>query len=116
MEKNEQVTSWLTDLPQELQVVASEIRDLIFQTAPELEEQFKWKMPNYALNGQLVMYLQSGKNHLNVGFQQGFQLASLDVQHQLQGTGPQMRHLVVEPGQTMPTTLIQQFITEKVAP
>ena len=61
-----------------LQSIMLFIRQLIFETIPEVEEKFKWKLPFYYVNGDGICYLNVLKNthFVDLGFIHGFKLSN----------------------------------------
>lgn len=93
--KIEEVNQYIAELPDDIQDITSHLREIILHTSSELEEEYKWSMPNYSYKG-LVCYLQASKKHVNLGFQKGNELKEYDFQGLLQGTGKTMRHIRIK--------------------
>ena len=74
---------WQTD-------VATRVRAIVINVAPEAKESIKWAQPVYELNGSFA-YMKAFKNSVNFGFWRGIDLD--DPQGLLQGTGEKMRHV-----------------------
>ncbi|WP_078382219.1 DUF1801 domain-containing protein [Sutcliffiella halmapala] len=91
--KKLEVTDLIEKLPEHIQEITLNLRNIIFEASPELVEEIKWSKPSYAQSG-LVCYLAPAKNHVNLGFYQGSELN--DTEGVLQGTGKQMRHIQVK--------------------
>jgi hypothetical protein len=90
--KINEVDQYVMNLPNEIQEITNSLREIILHSSPELQEEYKWSMPNYSYNG-LVCYLQASKKHVNLGFQKGNELEEKDKHNLLQGTGKNMRHI-----------------------
>ncbi len=86
-ELNEKLTHIIAKYLPDIQVVLLSLRDIILNVSPELNEEFKWSMPNYSYKGKLICYLQAGQNHVNLGFHKGKELEKADAAHLLQGSG-----------------------------
>lgn len=85
-----QVDEWIEGLDEPVQEIAKNLRTLVFEAYPEIEEHIKWSKPSYSKEG-LVCYLQTAKNHVNFGFYRGTELE--DRNGILEGDGKKMRHV-----------------------
>ncbi|WP_234447102.1 DUF1801 domain-containing protein [Virgibacillus salexigens] len=87
-----EVDQLIDDLPDNIQTITITLRKMILEASPKLVEVWKWSMPNYMYNG-LVCYIQTAKEHVNLGFHKGNELQ--DKYHLLQGTGKTMRSIKI---------------------
>ena len=90
-----EVDQYIANLPEDIQEITDSLRKIILNVSPELEEEYKWSMPNYSYKG-LACYLQASKKHVNLGFQKGNELEEKDIHNLLQGTGKTMRHIRIK--------------------
>lgn len=88
--KDPQVDEFIEQLENPVQDIVSELRTLVFEAYPEMDEGFKWDKPSYAKEG-LVCYMQTAKGHVNFGFYRGAELR--DESNLLEGDGKKMRHV-----------------------
>lgn len=72
--------------------IIAELRMLIKESSPEIEEAVKWAQPVFSLNGPMI-FVKAHKKHVNFGFWRGVQLS--DPKGLLEGTGEKMRHVKV---------------------
>lgn len=70
--------------------VASRVRQIVLEAAPDAVESIKWAQPVYETNGPFC-YMKAFKNSLNLGFWRGVELE--DPKGLLEGTGEKMRHV-----------------------
>ena len=70
--------------------VASKVRQIVLEAAPDAVESIKWAQPVYETNGPFC-YMKAFKNSVNLGFWRGVELE--DPKGLLQGTGEKMRHV-----------------------
>jgi hypothetical protein len=108
------VDQYIIDLPENIQDIAVALREIILDSFPELIEEFKWSMPNYSYKG-LVCYLQTSKNHVNLGFHKGNELLEKDPNQFLQGTGKTMRHIRITKIEDIQPEAYKSLIQEAVA-
>lgn len=92
IKKTETVEEWLERLPSKQSEILVELRQLIQEDAPQLEEHVKWSSPWYVGNGN-VIYLACQKSYATFGVCQGAHLDNPDGL--LEGTGKDMRHVKV---------------------
>ena len=90
-----EVDQYIANLPEDIQEITDSLRKIILNVSSELEEEYKWSMPNYSYKG-LACYLQASSKHVNLGFQKGNELEEKDIHNLLQGTGKTMRHIRVK--------------------
>lgn len=90
-----EVDQYISNLPDDVQAITDSLREIILNSSPKLEEEYKWSMPNYSYKG-LACYLQASKKHVNLGFQKGNELEGKDIHNLLQGTGKTMRHIRIK--------------------
>lgn len=88
---NTQVTEYINNAPAEQKEIMEIIRLLIHQNAMSITEEFKWSRPIFKSSKDFA-YLQSNKNHVNLGFYRGFEKLN-DPAGLLEGTGKTMRHI-----------------------
>jgi len=111
---DEKVDQFIGDLPHDIKNITSALREIILNASPELKEEFKWSMPNYSHNG-FVCYLQTSKNHVNLGFHKGNELQDKDKNNLLQGTGKTMRHIRIKRKEDIQLETFTSLIQEAVA-
>jgi hypothetical protein len=70
--------------------VATRLRQIVLEAAPDAEESIKWAQPVYESNGPFC-YMKAFKNSVNFGFWRGVELE--DPKGLLQGSGKKMRHV-----------------------
>ncbi|MFM1947563.1 MAG: hypothetical protein RL207_1846 [Bacteroidota bacterium] len=65
--------------------ILQEMRSIIQEAHPELEETWKWSFPNYTFNGKIICSFSAFKNHCSFGFWLGAQMS--DPHHILEQVG-----------------------------
>lgn len=61
--KPENIDQYISEFPEEIQVILEEIRTTIQNAAPKAIEKISYAMPSFYLNGNLV-YFAAFKNHI----------------------------------------------------
>lgn len=112
--QKEEVNHYISNLPDDIQQLTQSLRTLILETDSNLEEEYKWSMPNYSYKG-LVCYLQASKQHVNLGFHKGNELKKDDIAHLLQGSGKTMRHIRVKQMEDIQTQAFQDLIIQAIS-
>jgi hypothetical protein len=86
---------WFDALPEEWQERAQEVREILLDAAPNMKEEWKYKLPFYC-NGRWMCYFSLQKSRLILGFVEG---AHLSDPHGLFATTDhkQIRHVIFEP-------------------
>lgn len=105
------VDAFIGKLEPPIQGVAMTLRQLIRETAPEVQETIKWGMPCYEYNG-LLCSINPAKAYVNL---QIFRSAELtDPDGLLEGTGKAMRHVKVRSTDSMPSQGIRALLKEAI--
>ena len=90
--KNKEVDKIIAKLDPSFTEIVGTLRDLIFETEPEIEEKIKWKQPVYSLNSD-VCYIAIFKKHIDFGFFKGAKLK--DPDGVLEGSGSHLRYVKI---------------------
>ena len=88
---NELVTNYIKDAPHPQRAIMETIRKLIHESIENVVEEYKWSRPVFKKNRDFA-YLQTNKNHVNLGFYSHFEKLN-DPDQILQGSGKTMRHI-----------------------
>lgn len=89
---NQEVSSFIENSAENHKEVLSELRKLIFSIVPNVNEQYKWSRPVYAV-GKDFCYLKTTKKHVTLGF---FEFNKVKTNsHLIEGTGKAMRHVKI---------------------
>jgi hypothetical protein len=86
------VDRWFDALNSPMAPVARSVRAFVRSTAPSLTESLKWGQPCFS-NEAKVVYVAAFREHVNLGFYRGAELA--DPERLLEGTGKGLRHVKV---------------------
>jgi len=84
------VKEYIEKQPSLQKQICLKVRDIIFQTIPETNEDLKWGTPVYC--GHKI-YIGSFKKQVNLGFQ--IEGLSEEEITELEGTGKTMRHIKI---------------------
>lgn len=90
--KNPAVDSYIETAPEYAQPILNHFRELIHNAFPEIEEQIKWQMPSFELEGKIVCSFAAFKKHSVLRFWNGDRMQ--DPTGLLQPVGKStMRHI-----------------------
>ena len=106
---NKEVTEYIHNAPNEQKEIMEIVRNLIHQTVSNVTEEFKWSRPIFKTVKDFA-YLQSNKNHVNLGFYSGFEKLN-DPNNLLEGTGKTMRHIKLKKTADINTKLLEEWFT-----
>jgi hypothetical protein len=90
MAKATTVDAYIAALEPSLAGVATAVRALVREAAPDATESIKWAQPVYEQNGPFA-YFRASSKHVTFGFWRGAELE--DAHGRLEGTGERMRHV-----------------------
>ncbi len=106
---NTEVTSYIENSAESNRKILTELRALLFSVEPNVNEQFKWSRPVYAL-GKDFCYLQTSKKNVTLGF---FEFKKVKTnKHIIKGTGKSMRHIKLNQPEDIITFDVRKMIQE----
>jgi hypothetical protein len=106
---NKEVSVYIEKLHPEIRKMTNKIRSIIINSASEVEESIKHKIPFYSYKG-LLCYINTTNEKVIVGFSQGAEFSNDDKL--LIGTGKTVRHLIYKSVKEIKTAKLQQLIYE----
>ena len=112
IKKEETVNEWLKRTPSPQSEILPELRHLIKDHAPNLEESVKWSAPWYEGNGN-VIYLVCQSSYATFGVCNGAHLENPDGL--LEGIGKDMRHVKVPSFEEVTTEKVIAVLERAVA-
>ncbi len=108
-----EVDAWVNRLRNPQRQLVDDLRRLIRDAAPELQETMKWGQPCYVAGRENVAYLAPIADRVNFGFFRGADLR--DPQHHLDGTGKKLRHVRVWLDKEIPKDALKALVREAAA-
>ncbi|HEV8601521.1 MAG TPA: DUF1801 domain-containing protein [Patescibacteria group bacterium] len=87
--RSKQVDNYIRKLDPKQKKIVQNLRELILETLPEVQEEYKWNTPYY----QPVCYIASHGDHVNLGFCFG---GLLPKSKTMKGEGKLMRHIKIK--------------------
>lgn len=113
MEQNipKSIDEYILQYPQEIQEILKTLRKVIKESAPNAEEKISYRMPTFALNGNLV-HFAAYKNHI------GFYPTSSGINtflHELSGYKTSKGAVQFPIGKPIPYGLIGEIVKFRVA-
>lgn len=109
--KNQEVSEYIAQFPDEVQKSLEKIRASIFKLAPEVDESMAYKMPAYKLNKKPLVYFAAFKNH--IGFYAtptGHEAFVIQLSKYKQGRGSVQFPL----NQAIPFDLIEEIVAFRI--
>src|SRR5690606_18441907 len=106
--KNEQLTAYITDAPEEKREIMENIRGLIHQYVENEIEEFKWNKPVLRTTKDFA-YLQANKNNITLGFTKNNDKIQ-DPNNLLEGTEKTMRHIKIKNTSDIDGELLGEWI------
>lgn len=109
MKKIKEVDEYIKKVPAQQSETLEKLRNLILETVPKSEEEFKWGQPVYATEKNFV-YLKSNKNYVTLGFFNFDKIS--DIDNLLEGTGKSMRHIKINNMDSFDTNTLKEMIMQ----
>jgi hypothetical protein len=108
LKRDPEIDAWLREGQDELRSIAREWFERIRQCGGDVRERMHDGQPTACIGDAAFAYVAAFKDHVNVGFFRGAELA--DAGGLLEGTGRSMRHVKVRPGRSLDETALQDLI------
>ena len=106
---NEQVTSYITEAPDEQRKIMESIRAIIHSEVSSVKENFKWSRPVFSTDRDFA-YFKTAKSYLTFGI---FNFDKIkDNQNLLEGTGKDMRHIKIKRHDDLQPEIIKNWIQQ----
>ena len=102
---------YLSSYNEQIGLLARDIRNMILELVPEIDEVIKWKNLFYEQNG-FVCAIVLHKDHVNLQFARGTELK--DPAKMLEGTGKKIRHVKIYDSDLINTEKLKNLIIEAV--
>ena len=99
------IDQYIDKQPSPQKEICKALRNIIFETFPEISEKMKWGVPTF---GEDQFYIVGLKDHVNLGF--SIKDLPPTVIDQLQGSGKTMRVLEVKNEEEIDTERIKQLL------
>lgn len=107
----EQILTFIEQHDLEQRRLMHQLRQMVLEAAPAVEESIKWKIPFYCHKG-LLCYINPQPGAVVLGFCRG---ALLSNEHGLlSGRGREVRLLKISAGSPLPTAVIRQLLQEAI--
>lgn len=109
---NQEVTLYIEKSEENNSKILNKLRALIFSKFPNVNEQFKWSRPVYAINKDFC-YLKTTKKCVTLGF---FEFDKIKTNsHLIEGTGKSMRHIKIKTTEEIDTFKVSKMLDEVLA-
>lgn len=108
---NQEVNNFIENSPENFNELLVELRKLILSVASNVEEQYKWSRPVYAVEKDFC-YLKTSKKYVTLGF---FEFDKIKTnKHLVEGTGKSMRHIKLSKVVDIGELKIEQMLKEVI--
>ena len=101
-----QISNYIETAVPEQQRIMDQIRQIIHQAVPNVQESFKWSRPIFSTNKDFA-YLKTAKNYVTLGFNDFRKLD--DPDGKLEGTGSSMRHIKLKTASDIDAVLLEKW-------
>jgi hypothetical protein len=102
---------YLSSYNGEISLIAQDLRNMILELVPDMDEVIKWKNLFYEKNG-FVCAIVLHKDHVNLQFARGTEIN--DPAKMLEGTGKKIRHVKIYNSNQINTEQLKNLIIEAV--
>jgi hypothetical protein len=109
--KRVDLDQYLLSYNEKIGLLTRDIRNMILELVPEMDEVIKWKNLFYEQNG-FVCAIVLHKDHVNLQFARGTELK--DPTKMLEGTGKKIRHVKIYGSDLINTEKLKKLIIEAV--
>lgn len=110
MNRNDQVTKYISEAPDEQRKIMEVIRSLIHVKVPSVEENFKWSRPVFSSKSGDFAYFKTAKSYTTFGI---FEFGKIkDHKDLLEGTGKDMRHIKIKTADDIRSGIIEKWLEQ----
>ncbi len=109
MNSNNKVLKYFDSAPEPYKSILYELRDLIFKTIKNTDENIKWGFAVFG-NPKDFTYLRFNKSHVTFGFYNFKNIT--DNENRLEGTGETMRHIKIKKVAEIDKRLLSKWLLE----
>jgi hypothetical protein len=102
---------YLSTYNEEMVPLARDLRNMILELVPGMDESIKWKNLFYEMNG-FVCAIVIHKDHVNLEFARGIELE--DPEKMLEGTGKKIRHVKIYNTEEIDSKKLKNLMLEAV--
>ena len=102
---------YLSSYNESISLLARDLRNMILELIPDMDEVIKWKNLFYEKNG-FVCAIVLHKDHINLQFARGTEIK--DPANMLEGTGKKIRHVKIYNSNQINTEQLKNLIIEAV--
>jgi hypothetical protein len=103
------LNNYLSSYNSEMGSLARDLRNMILEIVPDLDESIKWKNLFYEKNG-FVCAIVVHKDHVNLEFARGTELE--DPEEVLEGTGKKIKHIKIRKSSEINSKILKKMIVE----
>jgi hypothetical protein len=101
-----QISQYIESAVPEQQRIMTQVREIIHQTVPDVQESFKWSRPIFSTSKDFA-YLKTAKNYVTLGFNDFSKFE--DPDGKLEGTGSSMRHIKIKTAADIDPVLLEKW-------
>jgi hypothetical protein len=101
-----QISQYIETAVPEQQCIMTQIRQIIHQAVPDVQESFKWSRPIFSTKNDFA-YLKTTKSYVTLGFNDFTKLE--DPNGMLEGTGSNMRHIKIKNAADIDSALLEKW-------
>ncbi len=106
---NEQITTYISEAPEEQRKIMEVIRAIIHKEVPSVIENFKWSRPVFSTDSDFA-YFKTAKSYLTFGV---FKFDKIkDNITLLEGTGKDMRHIKIKKMDELQSETITKWVQQ----
>ena len=106
------LNQYLSSYNEDMANLARDLRNMILDLVPDMNESIKWKNLFYEKNG-FICAIVIHKNHVNLQFARGTELLDPDRRY-FRGSGKKIRHMKIHNSKDINSEKLKNLITEAV--
>jgi len=106
---NKQVTAYINESSASQKKILQELRLIINQSIPGVEENFKWGRPVFSTSKDII-YFKTARAYISLGF---FHAGKIKTHtNLLEGTGKDMRHIKIRNAEEIDKSLLKSWFKD----
>ena len=110
---NMEAIEYIRNIPPPFRAIIEELRSIIFNSIPDITENFKDNMPIYEKNGAVCFIQKEPKQHVVLGFYKGKELS--DTKNLLEGADNKKKYIIITNIEDINKKVLFEMIREAVS-
>ena len=101
---------YIRKIPPPFRAIVEEVRNIIFDSIPDVNENFKYNVPIYEKNGEICYIKKKPKQHVVLGFCRGKELSNSN--ELLEGIDNSRKYMIITNIEDIDSKILSEILEE----